>query len=509
MELKATNNSRETYLGVILTYATTFVSLCASLVLTPIIIRLLGQSEYGLYETMGSFVAYLAVLDLGFGAVVTRYTAKYQNEGDYQSRDKFLYTCRNVYAILCSIIVVLGFVLYNLIDKAFGNTFTPEELEKAHYVFIIVLGTTVVSIFSQVYKGCLNGIEKFVLPKVVLLFKVILTKIVAITILFLGGDSIGYTLVLFTFELLSCIVLMIQSHRNVSFVRNKMPWPQLKEIFIFTSYLFILALVSQLYWQIDKLLLGMLIGTTTVAIYSAAMNIQNIVRNVSSSLKEILIPKASRISLEDKDAPSRLTGFMIKSGRIILIVYGLLLSGITILGDKFLYLWLGEDYVGGYPILLVLGWSALLPSVLIPGEEVCKTYNRHGPLTMLYLGISLLNVVLTFFSVKLFGMMGAAASTAFGILLGNVYVAVIYYHKTFNILVSDLFKGLFKGTIFTIAVTIAFGFAVQKVLPVMSWGVLLLEVGIITFVYVGASWLIGLNQDEKQMILRFRERIRH
>lgn len=73
-----TKSSKELYWGVTLSYLTTFVSLGVSLLLTPIIIRLLGQSDYGLYESIGSFVNYLAVLDLGFGAVVTRYTAKYQ-----------------------------------------------------------------------------------------------------------------------------------------------------------------------------------------------------------------------------------------------------------------------------------------------------------------------------------------------------------------------------------------------------------------------------------------------
>lgn len=109
-----TKSSKELYWGVTLSYLTTFVSLGVSLLLTPIIIRLLGQSDYGLYESIGSFVNYLAVLDLGFGAVVTRYTAKYQQNGDIESRDKFLYTCRSIYVILCTLIIILGTILYFL-----------------------------------------------------------------------------------------------------------------------------------------------------------------------------------------------------------------------------------------------------------------------------------------------------------------------------------------------------------------------------------------------------------
>ena len=41
-----------------------------------IMLRLLGQSEYGLYSLVGSIVGYLSVLDMGLGDTVVRYTAR-------------------------------------------------------------------------------------------------------------------------------------------------------------------------------------------------------------------------------------------------------------------------------------------------------------------------------------------------------------------------------------------------------------------------------------------------
>ncbi len=342
--------------------------------------------------------------------------------------------------------------------------------------------------------------EKFVLPKVVQLIKVLLSKLVAIAILFLGSDSIGYTFVLFLFEIFACILLGILAHRNVGFQPNKMPKEQLREIFIFTSYLFVMAIVSQLYWQIDKLLLGMLIGTTTVAIYSAAMNIQNILRNVSSSLKELLIPKATRISPYDDQSSEKITYFMSKSGRVIFLVYGLMLAGITVLGDKFIYLWIGSEYSAAVPIMMILGYSALLPTVLIPGEEVCKTYNRHGPLTLIYLLIAILNVILTIVFVKKWGMTGAAVSTAIGIIVGNVIIAVGYYYHCFRIKIFQLFFSLFQGILPTFLITIAIGLLVSHWLPHNSWSVFLLQALIISAIYGLTAWVIGLNHEEKDLI---------
>ena len=44
-------------------------------------LRMMGQSEYGLYSLVASVVAYLTVLDLGFGNAIVRYTAKFRAEG--------------------------------------------------------------------------------------------------------------------------------------------------------------------------------------------------------------------------------------------------------------------------------------------------------------------------------------------------------------------------------------------------------------------------------------------
>ena len=494
------SNKKELYWGVILSYITTFVSLGVSLLLTPIIIRLLGQSDYRLYESIGSFVNYLAILDLGFSAVVTRYTAKYQIEGDIEERDKFLYICKNVYLFLCAIILVIGFVLYSCIDSAFGKTFSVEELTRAHQLFIIVLATTIISIFSQVYKGVLTGIELFIWPRVIQLFKAVLSKVVSIVILYHGSNSVGFTSVMLVFEIVACALIMYKAHQYVTFKKNKMSFRQLKEIFLFSGYLFLMAIVAQIYWQIDKLVLGMCVGTITVAIYSAALNIENIVRNVSSSIKEVLIPRATRIELNTPDASIQITDFMIKSGRIIFIVYGLLISGLTVLSNKFIYLWLGEDYLEAVPILLILGYATLLPTLILPAEELCKTYNKHAPLSFIYLFISILKVVLTFLFVKRMGMYGAAISTAIGLIVGNVLMSLIYYKKAIGIQIGRLFCGLFHKLLIVIIITIIFGYYLNIWLFYQSWLFLIIECLIITVFYIFMLYIWGLNGYEKKLV---------
>lgn len=60
-------------LGAVLSYVSMGIGYIISIVYTPIMLRLLGQSEYGLYNLVNSVVSYLGLLSFGFGSAYIRY----------------------------------------------------------------------------------------------------------------------------------------------------------------------------------------------------------------------------------------------------------------------------------------------------------------------------------------------------------------------------------------------------------------------------------------------------
>ena len=63
-------------IGVILSYVTMAIQNIIAIVYTPVMLRLLGQSEYGLYQLVYSVVSYLGLLSFGFGSTIIRYISK-------------------------------------------------------------------------------------------------------------------------------------------------------------------------------------------------------------------------------------------------------------------------------------------------------------------------------------------------------------------------------------------------------------------------------------------------
>ena len=68
--------------GATLSYISMGLGYVISIIYTPIMLRLLGQSEYGLYNLVASVVAYLGLLNFGFGSAYIRFYSRYKVNND-------------------------------------------------------------------------------------------------------------------------------------------------------------------------------------------------------------------------------------------------------------------------------------------------------------------------------------------------------------------------------------------------------------------------------------------
>ena len=91
--------------GALLSYVTIILTNLIGLLLTPFIVRSLGNSEYGLYALIGAFIGYISVLDLGLNNTIVRYVSKYRAENDKEGEEVFLGTTMLIYAFISFIVI--------------------------------------------------------------------------------------------------------------------------------------------------------------------------------------------------------------------------------------------------------------------------------------------------------------------------------------------------------------------------------------------------------------------
>jgi O-antigen/teichoic acid export membrane protein len=89
--------------GSVLSYISILITIIIALLYTPVMLRLLGQSEYGLYSLIGSVIGYLSILDLGLGNAMIRYNAFNRATGDKNAESQL----NGMFLVLYSLIGLL------------------------------------------------------------------------------------------------------------------------------------------------------------------------------------------------------------------------------------------------------------------------------------------------------------------------------------------------------------------------------------------------------------------
>ena len=125
-------------MGAILSYVNILAGLIVGLGYTPVMIRLLGQSEFGLYSLIGSLVAYLSILDMGLGNTIVRYVSRNRTVGDKFFESKLNGLFLVIYSVIGLITLIVGSILYFNIDNMFGATLSADQIERAKIMMILL-----------------------------------------------------------------------------------------------------------------------------------------------------------------------------------------------------------------------------------------------------------------------------------------------------------------------------------------------------------------------------------
>ena len=106
--------------GAALSYVVLSLNNLVALLYTPYMLRMLGQSEFGLYSLVSSVIAYLTILDFGFGNAIVRYTAKFRAEGKLEEQYSMFGMFLVLYSIIGIVSFFIGLAIYFNVEYLFG-----------------------------------------------------------------------------------------------------------------------------------------------------------------------------------------------------------------------------------------------------------------------------------------------------------------------------------------------------------------------------------------------------
>lgn len=497
---------KEIKIGAILGYVNMIVSLLISFLYTPILLKHLGQSEYGLYALVASIIGYLSVLDMGFGNAMIRYVSKSKANPEKLNESKINGLFLFLYTIIGIVSLIVGFILFSQAGGIFA-ALTPSELERAKVIMIILVCTVSISFPLSIFDSYVVSSEKFKYIKILSLIKTLIVPLTMLPLLFLGHKAITMVIVTSSYSLIFHMITITYCFKKlkmkIQFSFKNIDKPLLKEILIYSFFIFLNIVVDNIYTNTDQVILGNVAGTIAVSIYAVAARISQINTSFSTTISGLFFPRINK-TLEEENGNKKVSDIFIRVSRIQLYIMALIMFGFIVFGKQFILLWVGNDYIDAYYIILLLLVPAIIPLTQNIGISIIQAKNKHKFRSILYICIAVLNIFISIPLAKEYGGIGAAIGTAIANVIGQITIMNLYYWKKIGIDIPTYWKRFVSFMLPFACFSAGIYFLVTKV--TFTFPTIILAIIGYSIIYLLYAYLFT-NDEEKEYVRKIKRKL--
>ena len=487
--------------GAILSYVNLAITCIIPLLYTPVMLRMLGQSEYGLYSLSNSVISYLSILNLGMGSAVMRYVTKARVEGGKEQVERVMSLFTAIYMILALLVVIVGMGLTFFADTWFAQGLTKSEIGRLRILMIIMSFSTAISFPVSVYSSVAVAFEKYIFRRLFDMVATIASPVLNLVVLFMGRGSIGMALVGLFIQSIYAPVFIGYCKRKLNLHTHfkNLPFNMLKDIWSFSAFVFLGTIVDMLYWATDKVLIGAMIGAKAVAVYNVGGVFTSMLQQMSAAISNVFTPRVTMMVVKNTTS-EELTALLIRIGRLQYLIVSFILSGYIVFGRIFIHFWSGDEYLNAYFVALLTMVPLAIPLIQNIAFNIILAQKKHQFRTIVYAVIAVINVVTTYMSIPRFGIIGAAVCTAVASLIGNGLVMNIYYYRVTKLNIPMFWKNIIRMSAIPLLFVIVGTTLVNEIIPIKGIMRFLCEVCIYSILYIIFTWFFTMNNYEKSLV---------
>lgn len=490
--------------GAFLSYVIIALNNVIGLLYTPFMLRMMGQTEYGLYSLVASVVAYLTVLDFGFGNAIVRYTAKLRAEGDKEKQYEMFGVFLILYSVIGLLTFLIGLVIYTNVDVLFKVTMSLEEMSKVRIMLLLMICNLAFTFPMSIFGSIITAYENFIFQKVVNLLRIILNPVVMILMLLMGYRAIGMVVIVTIFNVLTLLInawyCFYKLKIRVKVRRSGFDWGFLKEVSIYSFWIFLNAIMDRIYWDSGQFILGVYTGVSIIAVYAVALQLVNIYKGFSTAIAGLFLPRIT-VMVTNNEGDGRISDLFIKTGRLQYIIMAFILSGFVVFGKYFIIFWAGPDYVEAYYIAMVLFIPLFIPLIQNIGITILQAKNKMKFRSILYAVLSIGSLGISIPLAKQYGGIGCAVGTASALVIGQIIIMNIYYHKKVGLDMIEFWKEIGRMSVVP-ALLCSTSLVLLQYINLDSLLLFVVAVILFSIVYMITFWFKGMNQYERNLFLK-------
>lgn len=487
--------------GVVLSYVNLALGSLIPMFYTPVMLRILGPAEHGLYSLANSTVGYLSLLGFGFGNTLIRYISRYRAENNREALRRTYGFFLLLYSGLALLVLLGGGLLAWFAPQLFEGSLTPTELKTMQTLIPVLSFQTALTFPASVFNSLILSHERYLYRRIMDILATLIAPVCNLIALYLGLASIGLALSSTILQIVLCIPNVIYSTRKLGLLPSFRPIENklVREMLGFSCYVFLGSIVDMLFWATDKVILGMLVSSAAVSVYQVGGTFNTMVMQLSSSISGILAPKINAMVVKDTPA-DQFTELFIRIGRIQFLIVGLIVSGFAAFGSSFILMWAGDSYADAYWITVMTLFPLCIPLIQNTGLQILMAQNRHKFRSIVYLIIAIINVVTTWLAVPHLGGIGAALCSCISYLAGQGIIMNLYYHKVVHLDIPLFWKQIIKMSVVP-CILMLLTLGIQQIIRFDTWPTFFAGVAVYSVLYCIGMYHFCMNSYEKEIIL--------
>lgn len=495
MSQKQVETSKSIARNVLYTFSTWLLPLGLSFFATPIIVKALGNEDYGIYALVLGFIGYS--FNFGIGRAITKYIAEYRASGENQKIKEVVSATffLNIVVGLFGVTMICLLASWLVVDVF---KIEADAQSKSIQSFYIASATIFFLMLNQVFNAVLQGIHRFDVYSKIFNFNSIALLLGNIVLALYGYGLI----VLLAWNLLitaiTCIIYAISARKllpefGISFNFGR---ETLRLVLAFSFGIIGYQILANVLLLFERGWITRQLGAESLTYYVVPMMLGLYIHSFISSLMLVIFPLASEL----KDKKERLLRLYTKATKIVVFLVVFMATTLIVESKFFLTLWMGAEFAEKSAILLVFHTITFgLVAIQIVSWQMTEglgypNYNFKIFSVCLFLSLTLM-LVLT----NDYGNVGVAIARMVG--FSTIFLSVFYVEKWFF---NNVQIKLWLKIIGALGVSAGLAAIVEKLLISnfsVSWLTFIFSVICGGIVYCLTVWLLGfITEDERQLV---------
>lgn len=493
----------ERKIGIIISYFNILLHTIIGFIYVPVLLYYVGKNEFGIYQLIGSFIAYFSIMDFGLSTIVTRFYSKYRTLNDNIGMENIIAISFRAYLIIALILIMLGFLCYFNFEYIFAYSMSQAELSISKELFLILLFNIFITMFAMIFKAVINAHEKFIFLKSVETIELFFQPFLVLTILQEYPSVIAVALVQSVLNVILIIIRMIYCFKKlkISIKFHYLDNILFKELKKLSLSIFLVMVVDQIFFKTSQITLGIICGPAEVAIYSIASFIYMNYMTLSTAISGVYLPYITELIVKNQPI-DKLSELFIQIGRWQFYLLMLVLTGFVIFGKDFINIWAGKEFLDSYSITLLIIIPFTIDLIQNIGLSILQVQNKYNFRAKVYLCMGILNIIFSVPMAICYGGVGCAFATGLCMFIGNGLIMNFYYYKVIKLNVIRFWKEI-AGISIKLIILLVLAYSIYMFLPRKSFFDFCFGIFIYLISYSVIAYKYCMTDQEKKQILNF------